>query len=774
MRTGARWRRRWLSLAVLAHASPGWAASPAIALDSVVIDAPSPPREDQQAGGATVLTAEQLQRSGLVRTQDLPRRMPSLLVSDPNPRYASYGIRGLGASGFNDGLDGSVAVYLDDIYLGRAGMALLDFADFESVEVRRGPQGTRGGRNTTAGAIHFNSRRPSAQPRLETELSLGQSGTRQVRASAASGLLDDGWSGSVSVFDVQRDGELDNLADGHRYNDQERQGIRGQLVYAPDEQTSARLIVDHVQASPRAAVLASAHYSAQTRKRAAFVGYPLMQANPSARRIAQDYTGEQQSYQNGLALEWSHLLANGAHLTSITGYRDWRYASRQDGDNLGLAIATSDVRLDQHQFSQEIRLDGAVGDQADYRVGVYYLRQHLDRDLEIGFGPDAAAFFIGDRPEARLLGISAGQVAPSLLEGARQLGKARQLTDSGAVFGELTWRLTERLSVTPGLRLTHERKRAQIERHVEDLTPLGTDPVSRLGGQLLRDVALGRDYRREASLSETNLSGQWVFDYQLTDNLRAYAGWSGGFKGGGVNLDVVSGRVPGTFSSERASSWEAGLHGQFWQRRLELDLAVYQADVRNYQALTTSPPADLYSPPLRDNLINIDKVRLRGVELDTRLRPTDLLDLRLALAWSDARYRDFDDGPCAPESGQWGCDLGGQRLFNAPQWSLAAGVERRLRLGQGSEVFAALDCSWRSGYQGSLEGGAGSTVPAHGLADVRVGVRQPRDGLELVAWVRNLFDTYYLTAVSAQLGAGDYAVLPGEPRTAGVTVIWRH
>ncbi|MBA1205351.1 TonB-dependent receptor [Pseudomonas capeferrum] len=767
--------RNWLSLVLLTGTSPAWSATLTVPLDSMVIDASAPADADRQhTGNRTVLTAEQLQRSGLVRSQDLARHVPSLLLSDPNPRYASYGLRGLGASGFNDGLDSSVAVYLDDIYLGRVGMALLDFADMESIEVLRGPQGTRGGRNSTAGAIRFNSRRPSLQPRLETELSLGESGARQVRASAASALAGDVLAGSVSFFDVQRDGEIANVRDGHRYNDQDRQGVRGQLLYAPNEQSSMRLIVDHVQESPRAAVLASAHYSAQTRKRAAFVGYPLLNADPSARRIDQDYTGVQQTYQSGLALEWSHLLDSGTRLTSITGYRDWRYESRQDGDNLGLAIATSDVRLDQHQFSQEIRLDGALGEQVSYRVGTYYLRQHLNRGLDVGFGADAAAFFIGDRPEARLLGVSAGQVPPSLLEGARQQGKARQLTDSSAVFGELTWRLSERLSVTPGLRLTHERKRAEIERHVTDLAPLGADPVSRLGGQLLRDVALGQDYRREESIDASDLSGQLVFSYELADDVHAYIGWTRGFKGGGANLDVVGGRVPSTYASERASSWEAGLHGQFWQQRLELDLALYQADVRNYQALTTSPPADLYSPPLRDNLINIDKVRMRGVELDTRLHPTERLDLRLALAWNDARYRDFKNGPCSPESAQWGCDLSGQRLFNAPEWSLAAGAEQRFPLGKGNEVFAALDYSWRSGYQGSLEGGAGSAVPAYGLADVRLGIRQARAGMEFVGWVRNLFDAHYLTAVSAQLGAGDYAVLPGEPRTAGVTVIWRH
>ena len=201
-----------------------------------------------------------------------------------------------------------------------------------------------------------------------------------------------------------------------------------------------------------------------------------------------------------------------------------------------------------------------------------------------------------------------------------------------------------------------------------------------------------------------------------------------------------------------------------------LDLALYQADVEDYQALTNRPPVNEFAPPIRDNLINVGKVRLRGIELDARLRASERVDLRLGIAWSDARYRDFANAPCSPSSAQWSCDLGGKRLFNAPEWSASAGVDYRYPLEHALELFSGLDYQFRSGYYGTLEGGPGSYQPSYGLTNLRLGLRRGDRRWEAELWARNLFDEDYITAVYARLGAGDYGVLSGAPRSVGMTL----
>lgn len=718
-----------------------------------------------------VLNGEQLNDAGIYRTEDLQQRVPSLLVAVPSARYASYGIRGLGSSSYNDGLDGSVGVFLDGVYLGRQGMSLVDLVDIERVEVLRGPQGTLYGKNTTAGAINISSRAPTFEPQGNGEVSVGSDGLRQYRGTVSGALIDGVLAGRLTGYDVERDGLIENTYDGSHLGDQNRQGLRGQLLWTPSETFSARLIGEYGWQDEQGNVFAASNYSQTSIDRAAFVGYRQLPIDPYARRVQQDEPNTVKTLQTGTTLELNWLLDSGATLTSISGYRDWTYDADQDGDGMPLSVAeNAAVKLDHHQFSQELRLADSPNEHFDYVVGLYYLRQKLNREVGVRFGEDAAAYFLGDRPEIDWLGITPGMIAPSLLDGAQQDFDGQQRTDSRAVFGQLTWHATDRLAITPGLRYTRERKQGWLSRSVSGLAPLGPDLISQLAGPLLRSVALGGEYYRRDAIEESNLSGQLTFSYQFADDLLGYASWSRGYKAGGINLDVIGPNVSSTFDAERVTSVEVGLKRSFWNERGVLDLAVYQADVDDYQALTNRAPADQFSPPIRDNLINVGKVRLRGIELDAQLRASERVDLRLGIAWSDARYRDFPNAPCSPTSAQWSCDLGGQRVFNAPEWNANAGIDYRYPLEHGLELFSALDYKFRSGYYGTLEGGQGSYQPSYGLTNLRLGLRRSNRRWEAELWARNLFDKNYITAVYPRLGAGDYGVLTGDPRSMGMTL----
>lgn len=747
-------------------------AAPALVLDEVKVSARHREESAQQVPIAlSVLDGEQLNDAGIYRTEDMQQRAPSLLVSAPNARYTSYGIRGLGSSSFNDGIDGSVGVFLDGVYLGRQGMSLYDLVDLQRVEVLRGPQGTLYGKNTSAGAINISSRAPTFEPEGSAEVSFGEHGLRQYRGTVSGALVDGVLAGRLTGYDVERDGLIDNVYDGSELRDQNRQGLRGQLLWTPSDSFRARLIGEYGWQDEHTNVFMASNYSQATVKRAAFLGYRQLPIDPYARRVQQDEPNTIKTLQTGLTLELEGQLANGATLTSITGYRDWAYDADQDGDGTALSIAQNvAVRLDHHQFSQELRLADSPNEHFDYVAGLYYLRQSLSRELGVRFGDDAAAFFLGDRPELAMLGVTPGMIPPSLLDGARQTFDGEQRTDSRAVFGQLTWHATDRLDITPGLRYTRERKQGWLSRQVSGLAPLGPDPVSQIAGPLLRDTTLGGTYYRRDAIEESNLSGQLAASYRFADDLLGYASWSRGYKAGGINLEVIGPNVQPTFDAERVTSIEVGLKSSFWNDRAMLDLALYQADVDDYQALTNRAPANEYAPPIRDNLINVGKVRLRGIELDGLLRASERVDLRLGVAWSDARYRDFPNAPCSPSVAQWSCDLKGERLFNAPEWSATAGVDYRHPLEQGLELFGALDYSFRSGYYGTLEGGEGSYQPSYALTNLRLGLRRADRRWEAELWARNLFDEDYITAVYAQLGAGDYGVLTGDPRSLGVTL----
>ncbi|MBV4553790.1 TonB-dependent receptor [Pseudomonas sp. SWRI102] len=770
------------SLAALPWASvnAGQEAPSALTLDETTVTARRREEDPQNVPiPINVLYGDQLDEAGLHTLKDIQQRVPGLIVSGHDARFAGFGLRGFGATAYNDGLEGSVGTYVDGVYQARQGMAFTELMDIERIEVLRGPQGTLFGKNTTAGALNIITRQPTFQPEANLEASYGEHGLREFRGTISGPLQDDVLAGRLNVFDSAADGTVENLHDGSRLGDADSQGLRGQLLWTPNSDFSARLIADYAEQNEAGNVLLPNHYSEQTRKRAKFLGYPLTEPDPYKRESRIDAPGRPQTLQNGVSLELNWDLDEAMRFTSITAYRDWDYRAARDGDSTALSVARSETELGHRQFSQEWRLSGTAGSSVDYVAGLYYLRQQLDRQIDAEFGKDAASWFVGDQLEQlKQLGINItnpSQVPSMLLDGAQQRYDGEQKGDSRAIFSQVSWRPIDSLELTGGLRYSQERKDGWVSRDVSNLAPLtGLPPVFQAGGQLLRDIALGGGYYREDSIKENNVSSLASASYRFSDAVMGYVSWSRGYKAGGINFDVVGPFTAPTFEPERATSLELGMKTRFWDERAMLDLAVYQTDVDDYQALTYSPPTSVFAPPLRDNLINVGKVRLRGIELDSAWQLTSRLTGRLGLAWSDARYRSFPNAPCPPASGQWTCDLSGERLYNAPEWNLSSGLDHTHPLPYGLEAFSGVDYSFRTGYYGTLEGGEGSYQPSYGLTNLRLGLRSQDRSWEVEGWVRNVFDRQYITAVYSLLGAGDYGVMTGSERTLGTTVRLRY
>ena len=114
-------------------------------------------------------------------------------------------------------------------------------------------------------------------------------------------------------------------------------------------------------------------------------------------------------------------------------------------------------------------------------------------------------------------------------------------------------------------------------------------------------------------------------------------------------------------------------------------------------------------------------------------------------------------------------DLSGKRLYNAPIVTATAGAEVRRAVGERFEGYGAVDWSTRSGYFGTVERGKGSEIRGYSLTNLRVGLKHDR-GIDVSAWVRNVFDANYIAAINPIYGVGDYGAVMGDPRTVGVTL----
>ncbi|MGH8760423.1 MAG: TonB-dependent receptor plug domain-containing protein, partial [Burkholderiales bacterium] len=122
----------------------------------------------------SAVNAEALQNSGANDIRQLNQVAPSLLVSSTGSEAnGSARIRGIGTVGDNPGLESSVPVFIDGVYRSRSGIGLNELGEIDRVEVQRGPQGTLGGRNSSAGLISIYSKKPQFEFGGNGELTYG-------------------------------------------------------------------------------------------------------------------------------------------------------------------------------------------------------------------------------------------------------------------------------------------------------------------------------------------------------------------------------------------------------------------------------------------------------------------------------------------------------------------------------------------------------------------------------------------------------------------------
>src|SRR5690606_31377609 len=199
----------------------------------------------------SIVSGELISDRGTFNVNLLKELIPSVQLYASNPRNTTLNIRGMGSTfGLtNDGIDPGVGFYVDGVYYARPAAAALDFIDIEQIEVLRGPQGTLFGKNTTAGAFNIITKKPTFTPQGNFELSYGNYGYIQAKASV-SGPLSKVIAGRLSFSGTQRDGLLENVSTGVKVNDINNLGARGQLLFVPSEKTAITLSADATRQRP--------------------------------------------------------------------------------------------------------------------------------------------------------------------------------------------------------------------------------------------------------------------------------------------------------------------------------------------------------------------------------------------------------------------------------------------------------------------------------------------------------------------------------------------
>jgi iron complex outermembrane receptor protein len=721
----------------------------------------------------SVVDTGTLDRTGSFTINQIQQLVPSLQVASFNPRNTNINIRGLGANSSLavDGLEYGVGFYVDGVYFGRPGQSQFDLVDIAQVEVLRGPQGTLFGKNTTAGALNVTTRAPSFDPDLTVEGTLGDYGYHQIRASGSVPIVADKVAVRLSVADTHRDGFLLNITDRTKAQDYDNFTARGQLLIKPAEDVTIRLIGDYSKQKLRHQLnIIDGYFTTFANgtaipnnilDRAARFDYALPTENAFSRIGAADapYQANMESYGVSGEVAWDLGTAS---LTSITAYRWWDWYPANDGDATSLAINTlSQQQNFQRQFSQELRLASNGRNTIDYQVGLFYFWQIIRGYGATGYGADFARWNLpGNTPAPALATLNAA------LSGLETNSFSDPRTKSYAAFGQLDWHIADALTLTAGLRYTHEDKDGSFSRFLAPnsggnralLTPAQQAQFQ------VTDLAFG------AKLKSDEVSGLLTLGYKVTPDALLYASYSHGSKSGGLNITAGGAGRP-VVDPEKVDAFEIGLKSQFLDNRVTFNAAAFLTNIKDYQGNVSEQVPG--TTAFLQYIDNIPKVRSKGVEADLAYAPAEWLRFTASGAYTDAKFVSYANAPQRPELAIPGTaqvqDLSGTRLPGVSKFAYSLGADASQSLSRDVEGYVHADYLHRSSFNTTATNSIYGQVPAYGLLNARLGLRFGEGTYDFAFWARNLTNVdYYISRSPGTFGL--ITALVGEPRTFGATL----
>jgi iron complex outermembrane receptor protein len=445
-------------------------------------------------------------------------------------------------------------------------------------------------------------------------------------------------------------------------------------------------------------------------------------------------------------VDWD--LSDQLQLVSITAYREYTSEFSNDNDVSPLAHSLGFGPLTFDFFSQELRLNGAFGenDEIEYTLGAFYNDQ---KSVYTSF------------QDLRSSGLQFQQSDPVD-------------ADSKAVFAHLAWTPFERLTLNGGIRYTEESKTYRYirERPYNDPTSIAANGVLGLNNTVGEYSGDRVDYRANVQ-------------YAWTDELMTYLQFSTGFKGGGVNPRPFFVQQALPFGPETLKSYEVGLKSDFLDRRVRLNVAAFlskYADMQLGLGNCTAITGPGFGAPCALP-VNAGDADIKGIEVETTLRPFEGFIIDGAMSYLDFDYKRFGTFTSTGAGGvQTTVSVGGPTNINGPQfgdyapytpkWKWSIGAQYEIDLGNAGSLTPRIDAAYQGDVYSSAANRSSNLIESYTIANARITWRNRDEDLEVSAEVTNLFDEYYLLTVNDQsAGSQGYThAQPGRPREWAVSV----
>jgi iron complex outermembrane receptor protein len=554
----------------------------------------------------SAFSGEQIDALKVRSLQDLSVSMPNVAMDDIGTTrgVANFSIRGLGINSSIPGIDPTVGVFIDGVYLGQNAGTVIDMFDLEGVEVLRGPQGTLFGRNVTGGAVLLRTKGATEQFEASFRASVdgnpnGDGGLNTYIMGSLSGPLGNSLGYRVSIYHNEDDGWFENLYDGSDHGAASTTIFRPVIEWEPTEDIRIKLRWEHTESDNDGP-------ASQTHTNGLGIDGFFANFERDSFDFAVDEPGMLDFEMDFVTaqLDWDVDFGDGT-ITNIFGWRDYYHDSYGDIDAQPVWLFHSGSINAAEQYSNELRYNGTFGE-ANVTVGVYWF------DNEINYS------------EFRdLLGYATGGVAPALT----QHGGGILDVESKAVFGAVDYWLNESWALNAGIRYTTEDKSAQIV----TLTRNVNSPCIVYNGECSFDFVDDDDWNA--------WSGKLGFTYLMTENTRLYGNWSRGHRSGGYNLrntaiDTVN-FGPGPFDQETVDSLELGFKSELGGLG-RLNGAVFYTTIDDMQREVNQ--ADPFAGVVQV-IKNTADADIWGFELEGTFAVADSTVIMASLGWVEPSYK---------------------------------------------------------------------------------------------------------------------------------------
>ena len=658
----------------------------------------------------TAFNSKQIENLRLRNIDEISIIVPNLYSSNPGDKRNVTSIRGITTTSY----DPAIATYIDGVNQFSLDSYISTLYDVERIEVLRGPQGTLYGRNAMGGVINIITKQPTDNGNSFMEVSYGNYSSQRYVAGLKAPLIKKKLFTSFSAIYERSNGYFTNTFNNSHFDKQSTLSANWFLKYYFSKRWSCVYNIKYVQNRNEGP------FPLASSKDEAFRNPYLLNQNAQTKlvddilntSIANTYSGprfnfsSQTTYQSNYRYYTRPIDADFSSLDAITIINN--YGKKWNN----VKTVTEELR-----FSSP----ASVSSSKNWILGAYFFYQSNPVKQATRFGEDAINIGLPDKNFSLI-------------------NTTKNESTGISIFGQVTYKLGNRIELTSGLRYDFERKNGFV------------------AGQYQKDPnPEPQFYYRSDTTAKTRfdaLSPKIILSYSVLKKGILFISAARGFRAGGFTPLSSDPSLPPlyVFNPEYSTNIELGSKNEFFEKKLQLNITAFYSRISEVQVPT------LILPEAVTIVRNTGLLNNKGIELEITGLFRKNFQLNYNLGYTNAQYKKLNISQNSIE-----VDYKGKRQIFSPAITSYLGIQYKIKANFSKPMYFVLYSGWK--YIGKQFFDLANTIyqtPYHVL-DTHIGIECKR--FSVTFWSMNLSNSRYIS-YAYDFGGTRLSA----PRTFGITV----